>query len=1045
MKKLVYLFSIGLLFSMSHQTIAQTILRGKVLDEEGLGLPGTTVRVKNTERGTISGADGSFQLSVNMNDTIMFSFSGYVTMEVAYAGQSTIEVQLQPDIAQLGEVVVVGYGTQTKSSLTGAVSTINSNELTNVPVSNTTNLLTGRAPGLITRQISSLPGSDGAAISIRGFDNPLVIIDGVPGNLATLDPNDIENISVLKDAAAAIYGVRAGDGVLLVTTKRGQEGKPTISLHTNVTIQNPTRFQNRVGAVDYLNMGRASGAIDPAEADALLARYENNTGAPDTDWFGAVFTDWTPLIQHNLSVSGSSGNIRYFASGGFQDQRSQFKSGDHNQKRYNGRVNLDADLSDKLSAQFNTAYIYTDLDRPTVTPADMFNLLATAQPIHLAELPDPNRAAYSGFLQRSPLAATQRRFGGFDDQNQDFLTLQGQLTYKLDEFIPGLSTRLRFNYQNNTSERTRASKPYEVWEYDPDPNTNTAATFPYILQGIAQSRSSVLEVRTDFKRFVTNFGLDYKRKFGDHDFTGLFMIETLRTNSNNISIRGFDLVANSIPFLVSADPSTFELSGNNGASESALTSYIGRLNYGYKNKLFLEATLRVDQSSLFAPGNRTGYFPSFSGAWTISNEAFMDNASGVNLLKVRASYSKVGSNTGIDPFQFLSTFQIEGGNYITGDANTIISTTGLANSDATWFSDNNYNLALEAEFLDGLIGVEFDYFYRLRDGLFARPIEGFPSTFGSTNILPALNLNDFDTRGIDLLLTHNNQINSDFSYRISATLTSTRSTWVEFQEDIPEDPEEAAIVQREGRRTNRFFGLQSDGLFQSQDEIDNHADQDENGNSTLRPGDIKYVDQNGDGVIDFKDNVEIGNGPFPDMSYAIDLGITYKNFTISALFQGASKFDTYITGAAAVPFSNESIPHTYHLQHSWTPDPNDPNVNTNPGATLPYITGVGLNQNSQRVSDFWLRPNDYFRLRQLNVSYNVPQRVLANTGIQRLNIYMAATNLFTLHRLGIFGDDFDPETRSGTIAGATGSSVNAQNGRSYPITKQITFGLRVTL
>ncbi|MEX0273414.1 MAG: SusC/RagA family TonB-linked outer membrane protein, partial [Flavobacteriaceae bacterium] len=660
--------------------------------------------------------------------------------------------------------------------------------------------------------------------------------------------------------------------------------------------------------------------------------------------------------------------------------------------------------------------------------------------------------AYSGFSQRSPLAATQRRFSGFDDQTTSTFMGQGELKYRLDDFIQGLSTRVRFDYLRRNVHGERFVKPYDVWEYDPNPDTNSADTFPYIFQGTQNARSSVVDSRREFTRMVSTFGLDYQRSFGNHNWTGLFLMESNKTENNNSAVRGFDLISLEVPFLISADPSTLELVPNttgvlnNGANESALLSYIGRLNYNYDYRLFLEATLRVDQSSLFAQGERTGYFPSFSAGWVLSRESFLEKYSQLDLLKIRASYSQVGSNIGIDPFQYLSTFEIQNGVYLIDDGTGIISTTGLANSDVTWFENNTYNLGLEGRFWGGLLGFEADVFYRLTKGRFTRPTEGYPTTFGDTSILPLLNLNDSDDRGVELLVTHSHKISDDFAYHLNANITYTESKWVRFQEDLPSDPEEVAIVQREGKRRNRFFGFESDGLFQNQEEIDNHAVQDENDNLSLRPGDIKYVDQNGDGVIDFKDNVELGRGSSPDMSYGIDLGFTYKNFTVSGLFQGAALFNTYITAAAAAPFSNESIPYDYHKKYSWTPDPDDPNINTNPNAQLPYITGTGLNQNSLKVSDFWLKENDYLRLKTLNLNYSFPKKTLERIGgVNSIDIYASGTNLFTWDKLGIYGDTFDPETRSGTVSGATSSRVNSQNGRSYPIVKTLTLGIKVSL
>lgn len=1031
---------------MTNLSIQETV-SGIVTDDAGIPLPGVSVIVQGTTTGAATDFDGKYSLNASTGDILEFSYVGFKTQTITVGPNTNYNIALVTDNEQLDEVVVVGYGTQKKSSVTGSVATITSEKLTETPVTNATQLFAGQTTGVITRQISSEPGNDGSSISIRGFGGALILVDGIQQNLSTIDPNDIESISILKDAAAAVYGISAGSGVVLVTTKRGKKGKIDISLHSNTSFQNPTRFQNRVTALEYLKLGIQVDGLD-IDGPAMLELYENGEKSTNTDWYNTVFTSWTPLIQHNLSARGGSEDIKYFASLGLSNQESAYRSGDLNFRRHNGRINVDAKINDKLSASFDMSYRLSDREAPRTSPSDMFNLLHTAQPIHPAILPDPDRAAYSGFSQRSPYAVTQRKIGGFNDQISERTSASIELKYNLNDFIEGLSSAARFDYYSVLSKTRTQGKPFGVYEYVPtgDPNDPIYKDdYPYIQQAISGGTGNISENRTNFDRQRSYFRLDYKKSIGNHNFKALALTEYIEENSGFLSASGQNLLAVSVPYFNSVDPTT--IIASNGESASKKFSYVGRVNWDYNEKYFVEAAMRIDKSWKFIPGSRTGYFPGLSLGWALSKENFLKNSNAVNFLKLRASYSETG-NDGVGAFSYLNAYGINnpttnGGFYLMDDTTGIINDTRLANEDTTWLTYKLANIGLDGRLWNGLLGFEFDVFYRLEDGIFATLAADYPQSIGAT--LPAVNLNQNDDKGFEILLTHKNRISDDFKYNVSANFTYSQKRALKRSEDLSDDPEEAAIQRRQGFRTNRFFGFKSDGLFNSQEEIDNHADQDAAGNSTIKPGDIKYIDQNGDGFIDFKDNVEIGFGATPDISYGLNLGATYKNFSVSALFQGAARFNTYFAGSTAGPFSNTSIPFDHHYKYSWTPDPNDPNVNINPDAELPYITGSGLNQNSLKTSDFWLRDNDYIRLKTLNINYSFSKDFLKGIGFKSLDIYAAATNLITWDKLGIYGDSFDPETRSGTRAGATGSTVNGQNGRSYPIQQTITMGVKVSL
>lgn len=1016
--------------TMSNEEVQQNEINGTVTDKDGIPLPGVSVIIKGSSSGTTTDFDGLFSIESSSGDTLVFSYMGMQTKEVLIESQTTINVILEDGAALLDEVVVVGYGTQKKTSITGAVATVKSTDLVKVPVGSISETLTGRVPGLITRQTSGQPGNDATSLNIRGFGSPLVLVDGIAMSLSRLDPNEIESISVLKDGAAAIYGSRGGNGVVLVTTKRGKEGKATISYHSNMSFQAPTKLPKTLNSADY---------------SALLTEAENNDGLPTTftnedvekyragnvpgygsyDWYGTIYKDWTPMVQHNLNLRGGSEKVKYFASTGYLDQASAFKSGDLNYKRYNTRLNLDAEVNENLSVGFDLAYRREDRDSPSTSLDDTYVSLATALPIYNPILPDPTRAAFSGFQTRSPYASTQKSFSGFINDEREYLTGKLELKYKFP-FVEGLSAKGTFSYYSYNRYVKNHLKEYDVWSYD-------EVADEYTKEG-NNGRSTLTETFYKTKRMIPTVSFNYQKEIGDHAINALVLAEMTDEESLSVTAKRNDLISQDIPYLFAGSEENMTNGGS--ASEAGRASYVGRVNYNYKSKYFLEATMRADATHKFADGHRWGYFPSVSAGWRISEEGFIqDNFPAVNHLKLRASYSQAGDDRQVSAFKYISGFGVSGRTYIFGNnISQIIYPTALSNPNITWLDMTTYNVALEGRFWNGLLGFELDVFYRETNNLFGESLETYPSTFGAG--LPKLNINSTDDRGFDLLLTHRNRINQNLSYNISANVGLARSKWVFYSEDPYEDEDRERLYKRTGNYTNRWIGYRSSGLFMTQAEIDNHVvDQDQAGNSTLAPGDIKYLDLNNDGLIDWKDQEEIGYGGTPDMSFGLDLGITYKNLSVSALFSGAAMSNVNITGDARGPFRNESVPYDYHFKYRWTPDPNDPTVNINPNAQLPAVngSGIGTNPNNNKTSDFWLKDNKFLRLKNVNINYSLPQNVSSKIGFDNVDFYAAATNLFTFNKLGIYKDSFDPE----------GSS--SRGGRNYPLVKTITFGIKVSM
>ena len=1021
---------------LSTAVLAQRSVSGQVVDETETPLIGVNVVEVGTTNGTVTDLDGNYRLSVGDEASISFSYTGFQSQSISVNNQTTINITLREG-ALLDEVVVIGYGSQQKINLTGSVSTIRSEELTVVPVSNTSGLLAGRFPGVITNQLSGLPGNDQTTIRVRGFSgSPLVLVDGVQmtGGLDRIDPNDIESMTVLKDASAAVYGSRAGNGVILVTTKRGKVGPPQFSYDGSITFQEATSWLEPVGAAQFAQLFREADLLDVDNIDATFTAEDVESfriGAPGFeggDWREAMIKNFAPMQQHSLKASGGSENVRYFTSVGFTDQESYFRSRDFDYSRFNARSNIDVKVNEQISFQMDLSYRVDNRNYPHSPNqiGETFTNLATAQPTLRTEFPDPSFLPWSGFNQRQPIARTDRDLMGTYDRRDD--TFRGKLgvAYKVP-FIDGLKLRAEINTELVQRSTKVLSKTWEVWDYD-----NT--TGEYLSKGVRGARSSVSDAQFRRQQVYPLVALEYEKSFGDHDIKFLALAEQITRTQDTISASRADLLTTAIPEIFTGSQ---DLQFAFGASSADIgrKSVVSRLNYTFKDRYLFELALRADGNVLFAPDTRWGYFPSVSAGWVISREPFMAGSNLFDKLKIRASYSQLGDDSarGLRGFDYLSGYG-QGGIYILGNnaAQPRIATLGLANPALTWEEITLYNFGLEASFLDGRLSFETDIFYRNREGLLGQNLRDIPSTFGAN--LPLVNLNSRSNRGIEFLISYQQRI-GNLRLTISPNLTFARAKWGDvFDQEDFDDPDQERINGRAGQWVNRNFGYVTDGIFMTQEQIDGHPiDQDENGNSTLRPGDFIYKDINGDGVINFRDQeiIAFASG-IPELVYGLNLNLNYKNFGMSALLQGGSRFSLRVSGNAQTMFSNFSIPLTYHWDLRWQPDPDNPGVNINPNAELPAAT-TSPGANNSRNHDYFRRDVTYLRLKNVNLYYNLPQNLLSSIGIDNFQIYAAGYNLATFSNLGIFKNSFDPEEA------ATGNPS-----RNIPVTRNFTGGIRVT-
>lgn len=1034
----------------------QLSIKGKVTDTEGNPLPGVNIVEKGTTNGAVTNLDGEYSISISSTDAILsFSFIGFLSEEIEVADQTTINLTMVEDIQTLEEVVVVGYGSQKKTTLTGSVGTIKSEDLLKRPVANTSELLQGQVAGLMTRQSSGLPGADKTILSIRGYgENPLILVDGMETDIDQLDPNDIESISILKDASAAIYGARAGNGVILITTKRGEAKTSTITYHGSVSMTQPTFFPDVVNARQWAELMHESGedpdAYSPTNvhydpASNTLTNTIDGSIYEGYDWPEALYRNWTPQQQHNISANGGTDNIKYFVSVGFTDQESNFKSGDFDFNRYNIRSNIDAKINKNFNISCDFAFRETVLDKANFDLDAMYRELEIASPVWpIFYEEDPTRVTSPG-SGSNPYFQTFKDYSGYIKNNEKNLQGSIELRYSLP-MIKGLIAKARLNYLEIGTWDKTVKKTNISWRYDPIAASN--GEDPWILGSLAGTNQ--LKAYTDKSReLLPLFTLEYERAWQNHHFKGILASETQINEWTSLEGQRKDYLS---PYLIYAseegqdNAENLKKDGNVGITETARSSIICRLSYDYLEKYILDFAMRADASAEYPSKGRWGYFPSISAAWRISEEPFIKNSfNNIDNLKLRASYGQLGYDA-FSSFDYLTGYNITGESYIYGSTPApTITSAGLSNPNITWETMTMYDVGLEGLLWNGLLGFEVDAFYRLRENILAHPTEQIPSTFGGQ--LPKTNLDKRDNRGFEIKLTHRNKI-GEVSYFASPIFSWNRGKYVKVDEDVlpvTDDMDESVREYnqlwnnryvKEGQWDDLMWGFVSDGFFMNQDEIDNYLiNQDQVGNTTIKPGDIKYKDINGDNYIDWRDQAVIGKSGLPKIMYSFNTGLSYKGFQLSMLFQGGSNYNVTINRAAAAPFNNGSVPLELHYKYRaiiGTDSNGNAYITNSDHFKLPPVDQTGGTANNRKTSDFWTYKARFLRLKNLNFSYTLPKNLTSQIGINQCMLYLSATNLWAVSNLGIWKTSFDPE-------------ITEQTNRSYPPVKTVTFGLRLTL
>ncbi|MCR5547585.1 MAG: TonB-dependent receptor [Bacteroidales bacterium] len=989
-------------------------VKGTVVDADNLPVAGAYVVEKGNDRnGTVTDLDGNFSIIVAEKSTLSVSCIGFVTVQVDAA--PTLRVTLSPDREFLDEAVVVGYGTQRVATLTGSVAQINSEKINVAPVVNTTHVLAGQLPGLVSKQVSGLPGQDNAALNIRGFGSPLVIIDGVEGSIENLDAGQIESISILKDGSGSIYGARAGNGVILVTTKTGANMKTTVSVNSSLTMQSnivttlPASSRQRAQLQNdiYLNQGKNPARAPYTEEDLEAYSLGTDPAYLNSDWYHEVVRKYAPQQNHNVSVSGGTDRIKYYGYCGYNRQELQFKPNSGYYDRFNFQTNFNAKATDNLTVGMNMQYMKDCRNYPS--GGDLFQdgtnfwdgIIYSADPRYPLYLPDETLLSYANMQNGSPIWAVNIDNSGYYRTNNNIFKVTGFGEYGF-KHVPGLKAKANILYTYGAYDLKWMHKRGQFYTYNQKLDK-------YAFAGGSVAPSSLRMDSSTSGTIVQQYSLNYARDFGPHYVSALAMYETTLIQNRNFWTSREKFESTVIEEMMSGDKETTV--NDSGSSNYGRRSWIGRLNYSYAEKYLFEATLRADASSRFAEGHRWGLFPSVSLGWNIAKEGFMQDTP-FNMLKLRAGMGTSGYDAVAD-FNYLTGYRYDLF-YTFGDQtyNGLISK-GLANENLTWETMRIYNLGLDFSLWSRKLYGEVDAFRRDRTGIPGYRSQSLPTTFGAT--LPQENLNATRTIGFEIMLGTSNKI-GDFSYDISANVSCNRTRWTYFDQAEETDPDRIRLYQNTGQYVDRQIGYLTDGLFASDEEVAAWPvsfDDLGNDNSTIKAGDIKFVDTNDDGVINWRDQQVIGKGSLPHWMGGLSINLAWRGFDFQALVQGAWG---YTIGMSYAGNTSTYCDRYFDARH-----------NADPHALVSRPSGATVNGYS---SDFYSRDCAYARLKNLAIGYTIPERLTKKVGVSKFRIYAGGMNLFTLSNISKYG--VDPES-TGTI------------GHSYPQQYTMSLGCNIVL
>ncbi|MDR0995705.1 MAG: TonB-dependent receptor, partial [Tannerella sp.] len=846
----------------------QRTVGGKIVDENGQPVPGATILVQGTtNQGTVTDANGKFSLSVPANAILSVSYVGYLTQQVKTANRRILSITLKPDVTQLQDVVVVGYGTQKKATLTGAIVSIKDKDITVTKNENVLNSLSGKLPGVRIVQNSSQPGAFNTDIDIRGMGTPLFVVDGVPRDQAyfsRLDANEIQSVSVLKDASAAIYGLRAANGVILVTTKEGQSGKLSIQYSANYAWQQFLYVPKTVNSQDFMNLKNESWWQD-FNNNYLVRRPAYYTAdqiasAKTYDWMDALFRNTTPEYNHNLSIDGGSDKVKYYFNLSYMNQDGAYQSGSLNYNRWNFLSNVDAQITKRLKAKINVSGYMDRTNQPNTTIWSVYKAAWITRP-NIPIYANDNPLYPTVDVTYSPdhenyLVETNSDYVGYNNTTERQFNGSASLTYDIPG-IEGLSAKGMYSYAYYNSDLDAYKSTFELYQYDPTTKIYSGTQY--------NSPSTITRTNSYNYQTLMDLSLNYAHKFGPHNVSGMLLYEESYNNWDGYSAYRELMLKSQYLF---AGQAQNQQATEGGVGDQAYRSYVGKFNYDYAGKYLAEFSFREDGSSRFAPGHRWGFFPAVSVGWRLSEESFLkDNISFLTNLKLRASYGILGDDgsAGTYPanvigYQFASNDADSNNDYgwIYGSSLVAgMTPTAIPNPNLTWYKSKTLNLGVDVDLWDGKLSGTFEYFQRRRTGLLATSLNSIPGTVGAS--LPQENLEGDENFGYEIQLGTRGKA-GNVSYNISGQLSATKVKWLDKEEEPANNSYDYWRNRLQDRYENIWWGKTKIGQFQNYQQIYTHNTL--TGESTL-PGDYYYEDWNGDGVINDQDNHPIATMNLP--------------------------------------------------------------------------------------------------------------------------------------------------------------------------------------
>jgi TonB-dependent starch-binding outer membrane protein SusC len=1043
--------------------LAQNVTVKGVVSAGDTALAAVTVQLKGTNTATQTDVDGSFSISVPGNGVLVFTSVGFASQEIPVNNRTNIRVSMTAINSQMNEVVVVGYGTQKKVTVTGAVAQVKGSELDKVPSFNLSNTLVGRLPGITAVNGSGEPGYDGSSLRIRGtnaFGNtsPLVVIDGVPersGGLERLNPADIENVSVLKDASAAIYGQRAANGVILITTRRGKTGKPRLTYDFNQGWSQASVVPKMMNVLQYgevrnelivfdglpenqelwaeaLEALETTGSYSVPNSTKVLKspngffpsdfeKYRDGSdpwGHPNTDWFGAVLKNWSPQQRHNIQINGGTEAIKYLVSLGFQDQDGYYNNSATGYRQYDLRANLDARVNKYINVSFGIVGREESRFFPTESASSIFRMLMRGRPNEQAIWPNglPGRDIENG---QNPVVITTNATG-YDKDKRDYIQTNG----KVEILIPGvegLKVTGIAALDKYILNGKRWQTPWFLYSWngtDFEPDGVTPKLTKEMRSTFTDPR---LRQNTDNSLNINLTGMvNYDKTIGDHTVNLMAGVqkETLNTQFYNAFRRYY--ISTAVDQLFAGGDAGQTIGG--GEFNRARLGYFGRVGYNYKQKYIAEFLWRYDGSYIFPENSRFGFFPGIMAGWRVSEEDwFAQNVKFMNNLKLRASWGQVGAEPYIGgnlaEFQYLSTYGFT--NYII-DRSVVrgLNETVLPNPNFTWEVQTSMNFGLEASFLRDRLTFEFDYFINKRDKALFPQSGIIPGSAGISNILPPVNYAKLNNQGWEFTLGYQGQ-QGELKYSVSINGGYAKNKIVLWNEN-PGVPEwQKSTGKPFGSNGASYLVYLYDGVFATQKDIDDKTiDYSGVGGAKLRPGDMKFKDINGDGKITSDDQVRLDKTRDPRFTGGLNIQLQYRNFDLTLLFQGATGGLLFIrTESGDIGNYLE-----WNYSHRWTID--------NPSSVYPriasrdntYYTGGAAGNN-----DYNLKSTNYVRFKNFELGYNLPPSLLTKFGINNLRVYANGINLITWDELSIF----DPEAITGS-------------GQYYPQARVLNLGVTVS-